>query len=148
MSAVTLLSRSAFFAVLALAACSDRAADENAAQDAPPEPVAVTTPEDDPDTLAPEGENFRFAGRWAESVDMCDARPWTITRERLTAPEGVACDVTGIETAPGGYAIDARCTTEGETQDDHIVLRFAESAQALLVEGAETLPDTGLIRCG
>ena len=138
---------SASVAAIALAACSGGADDENAAREVAPGPVETVTPESNASALPPEGETFRFAGRWAESVEMCREEPWTITSERLTAPEGAACDLTRIEKSPGGYAIDARCTIDGETRDDRIVLRFAESAQALLVEGAETLPETGLVRC-
>ena len=134
----------ACLAAIALAACSSEPGTE--------EPVAQDSAEAaEPASADPRPgtrDAFRFAGRWAESVEMCRADPWTITRERLTAPGGVACDLTRIEEAPGGYAIDARCTDGGETHDDRIVLRFAESAQALLVEGASALPETGLIRCG
>lgn len=149
MSAMRLRRWSTALAALGLAACSGGSPDETAAQDASPEPAETASPEHDTGAaLPPEGEMFRFVGRWAESVEMCREEPWTITSDRLTAPEDVACDLTRIEKSPGGYAIDARCTIDGETQDDHIVLRFAESAQALLVEGAETLPETGLIHCG
>jgi hypothetical protein len=135
-------------AALALSACSPEASDEIAAPDVIPEPTESLTPESTTDAaLPPDDETFRFAGRWAETVEMCREEPWTITGERLTAPGGAACGFTRMEESPGGYMIDARCTVDGETQDDRIVLRFAESAQALLVEGATTLPETGLIQC-
>lgn len=133
---------------LALGACAQS---EEELPQAPDEGVPAETekPGTEPGTvLPPEGDMFRFVGRWAESVEMCREEPWTITSNRLTAPDEVACDLTRIEKSPGGYAIDARCTIEGETEDDNMVLRFAESAKAMLVEGASTLPDTGLVYCG
>lgn len=99
-------------------------------------------------TLPPSDATFRYVGRWAESAEQCRSEAWTLTRDGLTAPDDVACDFTGIEKSPGGYAIDAMCAIDGEEEDDNITLRFAESAKAMLVEGAATLPETGLIYCG
>jgi hypothetical protein len=99
-------------------------------------------------TLPPSDATFRYVGRWAESAEQCRSEAWTLTRDGLTAPDDVACDFTGIEKSPGGYAIDAMCAIDGEEEDDNITLRFAESAKAMLIEGAASLPETGLIYCG
>ena len=99
-------------------------------------------------TLPPSDATFRYVGRWAESAEQCRSEAWTLTRDGLTAPDDIACDFTRIEKSTGGYTIDAICAIDGAAEDDNIILRFAESAKAMLVEGAATLPETGLIYCG
>ena len=48
---------------------------------------------------------------------------------------------TGLAESPGGYATDAQCSIEGEPEERYMV-------QAMLVEGASTLPDTGHVYFG
>ena len=48
---------------------------------------------------------------------------------------------TDLAESPGGYATDAQCSIEGEPEERYMV-------QAMLVEGASTLPDTGHVYCG
>jgi hypothetical protein len=48
---------------------------------------------------------------------------------------------------PGGYDVAAECPTKQPVHTDLIKLRFAESAQAMLVESNAINP-TGLIYCG
>lgn len=139
----------------ALAACSPSPEGETSpspgAQTAPVEEAkeAGTTPTGEPGTTLPSADaTFRYVGRWAESAEQCRSEAWTLTRDALAAPDDIACDFTRIEKSPGGYAIDAVCAIDGTEEDDNITLRFAESARAMLVEGATTLPETGLIYCG
>ncbi len=148
--------RAAILAMAAvLAACSPAADDKTAAQAASPatEESPATQPEVDEEeagqapALPPSDATFRYIGRWAESVDQCRNEAWTFTSNRLTAPEDISCEFMQIEKSPGGYAVDAVCTIEGEEEDNNITLRFAESAGAMLVEGATSLPETGLIPC-
>lgn len=141
-------------ALAALAACSpatdEEASPESGAQAAVP---AAEQPDADAEeagpgtSLPPSGATFRYIGRWAESVEQCRSEAWTFTSNRLTAPDDIACDFAQIEKSPGGYTIDATCMIEGEEEDNNITLRFAESAQAMLVEGATSLPETGLVYC-
>lgn len=79
---------------------------------------------------------------------MCRSGAWVFTRDHLATAGGVSCDFTKVREAPGGYDIVARCTADGRAKDDTIRLRFAESAQAMLVEGSQTLDDVGLVYCG
>ncbi|RXZ65837.1 hypothetical protein [Pelagerythrobacter rhizovicinus] len=126
-----------------LAACSPPQEEEQAGGLAPAEPA------DEPGhVLPPATDTFRYVGRWAESVEQCRKEAWTLTRDRLAAPEGIVCDFRSITKSPGGYAIDATCRVDGEEEDDDLILRFAESAKAMLVEGASSLPQTGLVYCG
>lgn len=139
-------------AAAVLGACSPSPEDN-----APPSPdhSSASAPAEEPaaeaptaDALPPPGATFRYVGRWAESVEQCRSEAWTFTRDRVAAPDDIACDFAQIEKSPGGYTIDAICTTGGEeAQDNNITLRFAESAEAMLVEGATSLPETGLIHC-
>ena len=48
---------------------------------------------------------------------------------------------TDLAESPGGYATDAQCSIEGEPEERYMV-------QAMLVEGASTLPDTGHVYFG
>ncbi|WP_374409279.1 hypothetical protein [Pelagerythrobacter sp.] len=148
MRTIALRRAAALIAIAGLAACSPPSDEPEKEAETSSEGEGVSGPGSDAaPALPPEDELLRFTGRWAETVEMCREEPWTITSNRLTAPGDIACDLDRIEKSPGGYAITARCTIEGETQDDNFVLRFAESAQALLVEGATTLPATGLVHC-
>ena len=55
--------------------------------------------------------------------------------------------VTRADKVSGGYDLHATCTAEAPPAPDLIKLRFAESAQAMLVE-SKTLTPRGLIYCG
>ena len=143
-------------AAVALAACSpspegEAPPDAQAASDLVEEaagPAGATSTDEPGTALPPADAASRYIGRWAESAEQCRSEAWTLTRNRLTAPDDIACDFTRIEKSPGGYAIDAVCAIDGAEEDDSITLRFAESAKAMLVEGTATLPETGLIYCG
>lgn len=144
--------------VAVLAACSPSPEGEAPSSpdgQAAAEPTKEATERDgtestsEPGTVLPPADaTFRYVGRWAESVEQCRSEAWILTLNRLTTPDDIACDFTGIEKSTGGYAIDAMCAIDGAEEDDNITLRFAESAKAMLVEGATTLPETGLIYCG
>lgn len=148
-------ARGAILAAAAVLAACSPAGDEGASptSDTPATVPAAEQPDTDtadagPGTsLPPSDATFRYIGRWAESVEQCRSEAWIFTSNRLTAPDDISCDFAQIEKSSGGYTIDATCTIEGEEEDNNITLRFAESAQAMLVEGALSLPETGLVYC-
>lgn len=156
----------AALAILALAACSP-AADEDDPGPVRDEIVAEPdragkTPADRPRPalrspvgdhgealpLPPTSGERRYVGRWAASADMCRSGAWVFEPDGLETAGEVSCDFTDVSEAPGGYEIAARCTAEAPPENDRIRLRFAESAQAMLVEGSQTLDDVGLVYCG
>lgn len=146
-------------AVAVLAACSPPSDEDASSSDtrttipaarepAVGQPDAAATEATAGTTLPPPDAEYRYIGRWAETAAQCRGEAWTLTRDRLTAPDDIACAFGTVEQSPGGYTIDATCTIGGEEEDNTITLRFAESAKAMLVEGATSLPETGLIYCG
>lgn len=137
----------AIAALVTLGACSPSPEDSP-----PPSPAtqSASQPAEEPaaaGALPPSDATFRYVGRWAESAEQCRSEAWTFTRNRVVTPDETACEFARIEKSPGGYAIDAFCTIDGEGEDNNITLRFAESAEAMLVEGATSLPETGLVHC-
>lgn len=85
----------------------------------------------------------RFVGRWATANDACETTPWLFEAQSLKAPE-LDCAFTDVQAVEGGYDITARCVAPHDTP---LRLRFAEDAQALLVDG-DDWPPTSLIFCG
>jgi hypothetical protein len=155
---------------LALAACSqepaseaagDRTAEAEATAPAPvetggivapaePAPAESPPPSQDasalPDKLPPADVANRYVGRWAAREQLCDTGAWRFERRRLVTAGEVSCDFDDVAKAPGGYDIAATCLAEGSTSKDTLQLRFAESAQAMLVKSK--MWDVGLIYCG
>ncbi|MET0183016.1 MAG: hypothetical protein ABW199_09045 [Caulobacterales bacterium] len=127
-----------FVAALALAGCG---------RDAPETietPVGVATPL--PHVLPPPGNAPRFIGLWAASEEGCSASAWRITQDRLTTPGHIVCDFTNVREAPGGYNVAAECTAEGPKLSYNLELRFAESAQSMMISGGP-MEDIGLVYC-
>lgn len=88
----------------------------------------------------------RYLGAWARSKADCASSPWRFTRDSLDVAKGPRCSFYNVAKVPGGYDIAAQCPTKLPLHRDLIKLRFAESAQAMLVESNAILP-TGLIYC-
>jgi hypothetical protein len=98
-------------------------------------------------TLPPAGAEYRYAGRWAATEQLCDTGAWRFQPKRLDTAGEVSCTFDKVEKVAGGYDIAASCLAEGTRSADTIALRFAESAQAMLVQS--TMWDgVGLIYCG
>ena len=163
------MKRVAITAGLALAACSRQPANETtadgmtpAANDvapptAPASPAATATPtppstshpdSGEPGKLPPVGGAApRYVGRWAASEGLCASGAWRFHATHLETAGEVSCRYDRVDTVPGGYDLHATCTAEAPPAADLIKLRFAESAQAMLVE-SKTFKSTGLIYCG
>lgn len=157
-------------AAAALAACSQAPNDQGAEQTASPsaaptqasvepatsatvpaaaEPAAPSSspaPSATPGKLPPADAADRYVGRWAARENLCESGAWRFEPKRLTTAGEVSCAFDDVNKLPGGYAIAATCQAEGKTSKDTIQLRFAESAQAMLV--TSKMWDVGLIYCG
>jgi hypothetical protein len=160
-----MMKRLAFAAGLALAACSQQPANETAsadtmtpvANDASPSPTAAASPtpvsssspdSGEPGKLPPPGgATPRYVGRWAASEQLCAAGAWRFYATHLETAGEVSCTYNRVDTVPGGYDLHATCTAEAPPAPDLIKLRFAESAQAMLVD-SKTFKSTGLVYCG
>lgn len=163
------MKRLALAAGLVLAACSQQPANETASTDAvtpvtneaPPLPTpsasptsaTTATPAPSPDSGEPgklppaNGATPRYVGRWAATEQLCASGAWRFYATHLETAGEVSCTYNRVDKVPGGYDLHATCTAEAPPAPDLIKLRFAESAQAMLVE-SKTLKSTGLIYCG
>jgi hypothetical protein len=97
--------------------------------------------------LPPANAAVRYVGTWATKLANCKSKPWHFTARELTVSGGPHCSFYNVAKVPGGYDVAAQCPTKGPVHTDLIKLRFAESAQAMLVESNAINP-TGLIYCG
>jgi hypothetical protein len=97
--------------------------------------------------LPPSNAGLRFVGRWAKSQAECTTKPWIFTEKEIAAVDGPHCTIYHIATAPGGYDLAATCPAKVPVHTDLISIRFAESAQAILVESNAISP-MGLVYCG
>lgn len=126
------------------AAATEEVAPGAAAPPAPPplegqRPVNV-------EAAAPESAPARYVGRWAAKEALCKQGAWKFDERHLATAGEVSCDFSRVTQVAGGYDIEATCHAEGDTTEDRISLRFAESAGAMLVESKIFRP-VGLIRC-
>ncbi|MCW5696922.1 MAG: hypothetical protein KIS96_09350 [Bauldia sp.] len=115
---------------LPLAACGD--------DDEPPA-------EDEAVVERPEASPF-YVGRWAAEEALCQGGAWVFSESGVDTAGEVSCTFTNVAEVETGYAVQAICTADGDTSDAVINLSYAESAQALLIEGGPWQP-IGLIRC-
>lgn len=97
--------------------------------------------------LPPANAAVRYVGTWATKQANCKSKPWHFTARELTVSGGPHCTFYNVAKVPGGYDVAAQCPTKEPVHTDLIKLRFAESAQAMLVESNAINP-TGLIYCG
>ena len=148
-------------ALLALAACSSPTAEQDAntpdetalsevdGPSASPRATASTPAPQPSAALPPAGAPRRYVGRWAARADLCEGGAWVFGRDSFGMEDGPMCEFTEVREIPGGYRIAGRCGgPRGERSETTFTLRFAESAQAMLVEGLANLPDAGLVYCG
>jgi hypothetical protein len=94
-----------------------------------------------------DGAAPRYVGRWAATRQLCEGGAWRFHAKYLETAGEISCSYPRVDTVPGGYDLHAACTAEGPPRTDVIKLRFAESAQAMLVD-SKLLPSIGLIYCG
>ncbi|GEM_PF-1260160 len=76
-----------------------------------------------------------YEGQWAADAALCKSAVWTIQAHALHAPDGSTCqfeDVSGT----GPVSVRAQCTMAGRQSAQTLSMAYAESAQALLIEGA------------
>ncbi len=112
----------------------------------------VTSPDGEsaavvPGILPPADAEYRYAGRWAATQQLCDTGAWRFQPKRLDTAGEVSCTFDTVTKVPGGYDIAASCLAEGNRSKDTIELRFAESAQAMLVQ-SRMWDGVGLTYCG
>lgn len=156
--------RTAGFALILLAAACSGAPQGNVSSaetpspdasanvsDASPAPSTGVAPAEEttvtPGKLPPPDAEYRYVGRWAATEQLCTSGAWRFAPKRLDTAGEVSCAFDSVDKVPGGYDIHANCTAEAPPQPDTIKLRFAESAQAMLVE-SRVLSSAGLIYCG
>lgn len=89
----------------------------------------------------------RYVGRWAPGKRLCKTDAWRFYATHLTTAGDVSCSYDRADKVPGGFDLHATCTVEARPASDVIKLRFAESAQAMLID-SKILKATGLIYCG
>jgi hypothetical protein len=130
-------------AVLSLAGAMAAACDEQT--DGAPEPVAPP-PAGASARASEAAEAPFFVGRWAAREELCDDGAWVFTERGVSTAGEVSCTFDSAQRVPAGFEIAATCTAEGPPAPYDIRLRYAESAQALLVEGGP-FADIGLIAC-
>lgn len=99
-------------------------------------------------TLPPFNSPTRYVGVWAAAETACGHAAWRIERNKIQSPAWMACDLTNVTPSQGGFDISATCTDGATEQDAKIRLSFAESAQAMLMQGVPETGDVGLIYCG
>ncbi len=92
------------------------------------------------------GETPFYVGRWAADPSYCAAGAWVFAERSLNTAGEVSCTFTTVTSTATGYTIQASCTAEAPPAPATIRLSYAQSAQALLVEGGPFSP-IGLIRC-
>ena len=151
------MKRLTFAACLMLAACSPQSGNETASpnattpvvNDALPTPATRSSRANSQLGQLPPagGATPRYVGRWAATEQQCASAAWRFHATHLETAGEVSCSYPRVDTVPGGYDLHAACTAEAPPAPDLIKLRFAESAQAMLVE-SKTLKSTGLIYCG
>jgi hypothetical protein len=143
---------------LLVAACSQGNGSENG-QNAVMTPAPSVSPATPAPSLTPsvaaengrlppaDGAQPRFIGRWAATKQLCKNGAWRFYATHLDTAGEVSCSYHRADKVPGGYDLHATCTAEAPPVPDLIKLRFAESAQAMLVD-SRTLKSVGLIYCG
>jgi hypothetical protein len=87
-----------------------------------------------------------FVGRWAAAETACGDAAWEFTETGLATPGEVTCRFDAVTRTVSRYDIAATCTAEGPPERHRISLSYAESADALLVEGGPFDP-IGLVAC-
>jgi predicted small lipoprotein YifL len=135
---------------VALAGCGQRGSENQAsATEKVTEPKLGGTeaPDASNQTAAAANAAMRFIGTWASSKAECASKPWIFTAKALTVAGGPHCSFYQVSQAPEGYNLAATCPTKQPVHTDLIKLRFAGSAQGMLVE-SNAIPPTGLVGCG
>lgn len=135
-----------FACLLALAACGPAAA-----PDSGPEPEAaeqIGEAEPLPQDPLPPPRAARYVGRWAAVQRACADPAWTFRPNGLSTAGEVSCAFEAVDEIPGGYRIAADCQSEGQRSTTQLQLTFAESAEAMLVDGGPFARSVALVYCG
>ena len=109
--------------------------------------AASSMPGGAPTSLPPGDAGLRFVGRWATTKENCASKPWVFTKDELTATDGPHCSIYKVSEIAGGYDLAVQCPAKKPDPTDLIKVRFAESAQAMLLE-SNAIEPMGLIYCG
>lgn len=91
--------------------------------------------------------SLQFVGTWAANKASCSAKPWRFTKDEIRAADGSHCSIYDVSKVPSGYDLAVQCPAKKPDSTDLIKLRFAQSAQAMLVE-SNAIEPMGLINCG
>lgn len=134
-------------AVLFLSACGQggRLGAEKPSAPAPIASSEVSTPRG---TLPPFNSPTRYVGVWAAAETACGHAAWRFERNKMQGPDWTACEFKSVTASQGGFNINAKCTDGANERDATLRLSFAESAQAMLMQGVPETGDIGLIYCG
>lgn len=136
------MKRLPFAAVLLLGACQREATVQSPA----PPPVAANA--DGRASLPPAAASNRYVGLWAVDAAACADPPWRFEARRLSTRGEVGCAFDAVREVPAGYEIAATCTAQAPPEPHTIKLSFAESAEAMRVEGGPWSEPIALVRCG
>jgi hypothetical protein len=98
--------------------------------------------------LPPADSRARYVGRWAPSETACANEVWLFEANTAKSPRGGSCRFTTVTPVDGGYDVEAQCGRDGVERARRFSLRFAESAQAMLIEGGPAFGDVGVVFCG
>lgn len=88
-----------------------------------------------------------FVGKWAAEEELCENAAWEFSSTRIETPGHVLCTFEEeVKHLAEIYEVDATCTAEGPPKEHRLKISYAQSAGALLVEGAPFQP-VGLVAC-
>ncbi len=90
--------------------------------------------------------SLQFIGTWAKDKASCASKTWRFTRGKLSEPDGSRCSIYDLRKVPGGYDLAVQCPAKKPDPTDLVKLRFAQSAEAMLVE-SNAIEPMGLIYC-
>jgi hypothetical protein len=131
--------------LFATAAACGQSREEPAAPTAAAAAEAPATPRG---KLPPLDSHARYVGVWAAAETACGHEAWRLSTDRLEGPAFMACDFQQVTPEQGEYSIAAKCTDGANENAANIRLSFAESAQAMLMQGVPGTADVGLVYCG
>ncbi len=66
---------------------------------------------------------------------MCGLGAWDFRADGVSTAGEVSCHFSDVRTVPGGYDIDAACTSEGLATPSQVRLRFDDLSGAMQVDG-------------
>ncbi|MET0272074.1 MAG: hypothetical protein ABW360_03705 [Phenylobacterium sp.] len=127
-------------ALLVLAGCGQAAP--------PPQPKAPAPAAAPAVSPTPQAGDYRYVGRWAATEALCKDGAWVFAPGKLATAGEVSCIFNRVTPTPSGYDVAATCQAQAPPEPARLTLTFAESADAMRVEGGPFSARVGLIRCG